>query len=128
MSRKDAISANVAARKAAEEVFGLAIDEAGTLVKEFDSGAVARFWVELRALVDETIPGAKPKSPSTIPPKMTDQQSRAFGKREMPRGQHTGEPVDDVARSYLDYWVEPDEFTEELKRYLRSDQIRSEPD
>ncbi len=120
--------ANIAARQAVEQVFGLAIDESGCLLRKFDATTAARFWVQLRALVDETIPDAKPKRAKGTPKPMNDEESRGFGKTPMPWGKHEGENVDDVPTEYLEFITERDEFKNNVRRYLRSPRVAGEPD
>ncbi len=124
----DNVAANIAARQAVEEVFGLAIDETGMLRSKFGSDAVARFWVEFRSLIDETIPDAKPKPDKGTPKPMTDEESRGFGKTPMPWGIHIDTKVDEVPTEYLEFITEPDEFKENVKRYLRSPRVAGEAD
>ncbi len=128
MDTMDNVKANIAARKAVEEVFGLAIDEAGVLLRKFDAATATRFWVQLRALVDETIPDAKPKRAKGTPKPMNDEESRGFGKTPMPWGIHIDTKVDDVPTEYLEFITEPDEFKENVKRYLMSPRVAGEPD
>ncbi len=124
----DKVAANIAARKAVEEVFGLAIDEAGVLLRKFDAATATRFWVQLRALVDETIPDAKPKPDKGTPKPMSDEESRRFGKTPMPWGMHEGQAVDEVPTWYLEKVTESDEFKNNVRRYLRSPRVAGEPD
>ena len=118
------LKGNVAARKAAEEVFELAIGESKRGVT--GDGSMMRFWGELRGLIDEVIPSAKPESPKGSISPMTHKESKAFGQREMPWGVHQGQKVDDIEQGYLEYVSEEDGFKAELRRYLRSERITGE--
>lgn len=59
---------------------------------------------------------------------MSDAESKAFERQQMPFGMHSGELIADVPMDYL-LWLEcePD-FRRDLRRYLRSDRIQREQD
>lgn len=121
----DRLEANIAARKAAEEVFGLGIDECGILCKKFDLEATLRFWSELRELIYEVVPLVAVEDETVRP--MSDVESQHFGLCRMTFGQYEGQCVDDIPYSYLDYLITETEFKKSLRRYLVSDRIRNGP-
>ncbi len=112
------IEINIAARKAAETVFSLA-------VTEVPAEGEQRYWETLARLVAAKLP--KPEAdPRTQP--MTDEQVTHFGNGiTMPFGKHTGKRIADVPLDYLIWLVEqPDAFKNELRRYIGNDRIKAE--
>lgn len=102
------VAANIKARQDAEEVFALA-------------GAMAqspRFWEVLASLVAEQLP-PKPQ-PTERFPAMNDQEATRFEAIPMPYGKHAGESVGEVPCDYLLFLTEGDEFSQRLKRYVKS--------
>lgn len=109
------IEDNKAQRMAAVEIFELVLETA----QSFDDPS--RFWEELRKRVgfgDE-------EEPRKLKDKMTDDESRKFGRKPMPFGEYLGREIDHVPVERLE-WYADQTFMRELRRYLRSNRIKSE--
>lgn len=130
------IEANIAGRLAAETIIDLISDELKRLLDQsgiHPSDAVGRaaviapFFETLRDCYGSNLTiVAEPESPRGPQP-MSDAQARAFGQRRMPWGKHKDTPIDAVPLDYLEWCASrPDEFKEELNRYLMSRRVRVE--
>jgi|SRR5579863_12496 len=117
------LAQNIAARKAAETIADLCVDEIDRLKREYSSAAVERFFSTLV----EIFPGmlAKPvQLPESMTP-MSDDDSRRFGATSMPFGKFEGRRVDETDLGYLE-WIDDDEWRGQLRRYLLSRRIQLE--
>ena len=114
------VGQRIAARLAAEQVASLADDEAK------EHGIL--FWQNLHKIVCAHVPCEKELKKATKQQKlkMTDGESRRFGKQCIPwKGEYQGKQVDQVPMERLE-WYADQHFTDELRRYLNSDRIRTE--
>jgi hypothetical protein len=102
------VSANIKARQDAEEVFALA----GEMAKS------PRFWEVLASLVAEQLP-PKPQ-PAERFPALNEQEAMRFEATPMPYGKHAGDAVGIVPCDYLLFLTEGDEFSQRLRRYVKS--------
>lgn len=89
----------------------------------FGSSSVIRFWEGIRDEVAKRLPA--PKIPKYRQP-MTDAECKEFGKRVLPRGKFEDVQVDQVDLSYIDWWLEPDDFSRDLRRYRDAQRIKHE--
>lgn len=116
------IEDNVAAHKAADDVWTLSMSEAAA----FRGEAALRFWERLARKVFETLPEERrPRQiiKADIVPMMPE-EVQAFERREMEFGQYIGTDVGNVPLDYL-VWLDcQSDFRRELRRYLASDQIQ----
>ena len=116
---------NLEQRKAAE----VAMELAATIASgEGKWDGDQRYWVMLRDMITERFCKQQSEEPTkaVIPSKMTDVESRRFGQGErMPFGEFVGEKVDEVPKDRLE-WYAGQTFTDDLRRYLRSDRIVAE--
>lgn len=106
------IEENIAARKAAVEVFEFAEQCLGDHVEE-------SYWRKLRDLVLAKCP-LKPSKKGSIG--MTDAELRRFGRELMPFGEFMGKRVDEVPLERLS-WYADWSFVDQLRRYLKSERI-----
>jgi hypothetical protein len=113
---------NIQKREAAERAYQqcktFAAKEAAELGWEDDS----RFWEQLlRAIVS-----AYPQFSSAIKlERMSDSDATKFESKLIPFGKHRGTSVKEVPLDYLE-WLTGDTFTDDLRRYVRSDKIERE--
>lgn len=96
-------NSNIQARKDAEELVQLVGEQP------------ARFWEVLREL-------AIAKLPERHPP-MTEREAISFEAETMPYGKHAGSQVGIVGVDYLLFLTEGDEFSRQLKRYVKSNRF-----
>jgi len=119
---------NIAARKAAETVFELAVEQS----RELPEQSVVAYWCRLLLLVEQVLPSdiriprIGPQVPQTPPP-MSEDEAKAFEKHSMPWGKYNGTKIADVPMDYLLYIDDQkDEFRDRLHRYLASDRVQRE--
>jgi uncharacterized protein (DUF3820 family) len=114
------IYTNIAARSEADELLDLMVSTGAAIRSEHGDHAAQRYFDCIRRFFE-----AVPEHES-VSDKMTDEESRAFGKKELDFGKHKGTRIDEVPMEYL-YWLDaqPD-FRGELRKYLKSDRIQSE--
>lgn len=118
------VTANIAARTAAETVCELIVDEIAKLKSAHGPDAVKVFFGKLR----EVFAGELTVTREPPPPKpMNDAEARAFEEEMMPFGKHKGTPIAEVELGYLDWIVEqPEDFKTKLSRYLLSERVKRE--
>jgi hypothetical protein len=97
---------NIKARQEAESLVELAGEQP------------QRFWEILRDLAAEKLPAVP--QPADRYPALTDVQAIRFEARPMPYGKHVGESVGEVPCDYLLFLTEGDEFSQMLRRYVKS--------
>lgn len=109
------VAANIKCRQDAEEVASFGFDQP------------VRFWECLLRICEEHLP-PKPAQPDRYPP-LTDTEAMRFEAMPMPYGKHAGEAVGEVPCDYLLFLTEGDEFSQRLKRYVKSKRFseRQEP-
>ena len=109
-------------RQSAEMIHELALTEASE--KGFKSSSL--FWSKLSELIVSEIV-VWPEDPDNKPPliKMTDEESKRFGRQLIPFGEFAGTRVDDVELERL-VWYSEQTFIDKLRRYLNSDRIERE--
>jgi hypothetical protein len=100
------VADNIAARRAAEELAELAGEQP------------PRFWETLAAIAASKLPPVAP--PLERHPPLTDQEAIRFEAMPMPYGKHAGDCVGEVPCDYLLFLTEGDEFSQRLKRYVKS--------
>ena len=100
------IEANIAARRGAEEMV------------EFIGEQSHRYWECLIELATAKLP-PKP-APIDRLPAMNQQEAIRFEAQTMPWGNHYGKAVGEVECGYLIFVTEGDEFSKQLKRYVKS--------
>lgn len=112
------IEDNIAARLAAEQIAGLADDEA----KIYGD----RFWKELASIINAHVPFPAVRRNTEKAGPMCDKESRLFGQQTlMPFGEFAGMKIDDVPLGRLE-WYADQTFMEGLRRYLQSDRVKQE--
>jgi len=83
------------------------------------------FWGELRRQANLNVP-VEPPPKKPIEP-MSDAQAKAFDARAIPFGKHAGSLVSTIAHCDPQYliWLAdaPNEFQQDLKRYLRNTDV-----
>lgn len=116
----NAIKAKVKARKAAEGIAELLLEELEALPVE----SRGHFWFVLWSKLTPPV-ATEPKGRSS---KMTDDEAMRFGQRIVPRRftKYVGKTVDEMDLLYCFYLAKRDPFIEDLKRYLRSNRIQRE--
>ena len=110
------IEKNLKARLQAELIGSLADDEAKVHGR--------RFWRELAKIVMAHVPAPTKVIRQRVVP-MEDKRAKLFGSQKMPFGQDVGSRVDDVPMELLQ-WYADQTFTDDLRRYLASDRVKSE--
>ena len=110
------IAENLQARLAAEAIAELADGEANVHGN--------RFWVELTRIANDHVSNPPSSKRLEIQP-MTDVEAARFGKQLMPYGEFAGKRVDDVPLERL-AWYADQTFTDDLRRYLKSDRVQRE--
>ena len=115
------IGQRIAARYSAELIAGLADEEA----KQYTDSK--HFWKCLHDIVCAHVPCRKQKEEADrlAKAKMSDGEAQRFGSEIMPYGEFAGKRIDDVPLERLE-WYADQRFTDELRRYLRSDRVRTE--
>lgn len=100
------IEANIAARRGAEEMI------------EFIGQQPARFW----ELLAEHCAKQLPPRPAPVErlPALTETEAIQFEKQTMPWGNHYGKAIGEVPCEYLIFLAEGDEFSQRIKRYVKS--------
>ena len=106
---------NKAAREAAEAIAVL-VDEEARLHKDRFAKELVRLLYDLGFLKQQSSTPARP---------MTDVESKRFGKQLVPYRAFEGRRVDDVPLERL-AWYADQTFTDELRRYLKSDRVQRE--
>lgn len=118
-----AVKGNIEAREAAEEAMEYAVcccnDYLNHSVGSLDD---SRFWEELVKLMAEHLPQVSEKQVCQEIRKMTQAEAKRFGCELLPFGGFSGEAVDQVPLDRLQ-WYADQTFTDELRRYLRSDRV-----
>ena len=76
-----------------------------------------RFWEELIKLA-----GTKLGKPVELPKpeEMSDEEAIKFEKRLWPRGMHCDEEIGRTSTEYISRWIDGDDFTKQLKKYVAS--------
>jgi hypothetical protein len=106
LAGEDAIAANIKARQDAEEFFA------------FCGVQPQRFWEEMLWLIASKLPTKPP--PAERHPALNEQEAIRFEAMPMPYGKHAGESVGEVPCDYLLFLTEGDEFSQRLRRYVKS--------
>lgn len=107
----DQITANIAANIQAREYALEVVDMCGTQQPQ-------RFWECLAEMVAAKLP-PKPQPVERLPA-FNEQEATRFEAMPMPYGKHAGESVGEVPPDYLLFLTEGDEFSQRLKRYVKS--------
>jgi hypothetical protein len=109
-NQSDTIAMNVAAnihdREYAQEIFDLCGEQR------------ERFWECLKALCESKLPPPAPVV-ERFPP-MKESEAARFESFLMPYGKHAGDFIGEVPCDYLLFLTEGDDFSQELKRYVKS--------
>lgn len=114
----ESVEKNIAARKVAIEVFCLVVEEGGK--------HGVRFWEKMKSLVDIMTAPVTEKKDETKKEKMTEDESKLFGKNmRMQFGEFVGKRIDEVPLDRL-LWYAEQTFTDELRRYVKSDRVQRE--
>lgn len=100
------VESNIKARQEAESLVELAGEQS------------ARFWETLRDLAASKLPPVQP--PIDRYPPLMEQEAVRFEALPMPYGKYAGETVGEVPCDYLLFLTEGDEFSQRLRRYVRS--------
>lgn len=111
------ISENLEARLAAEQIGELADEEAKRTGR--------RFWMELAKIVSAHVPIMVWREGKNQVHPMADKQAKLFGSERLPFGEFVGQRVDDVPMDRLQ-WYADQTFTDDLRRYLESDRVKTE--
>jgi len=123
MNQPMTIDTNIAARKSAETVFELAVEQS----RELPEASVVAYWCRLLLLVEQVLPSGMRVEPTSNPSPMSEDEAKAFEKRSMPWGKYNGTKIADVPMDYLLYIDDQkDEFRDRLHRYLASDRVQRE--
>lgn len=117
------IHARCKARESAEALAELVVAEYSAL--DSDPAEAFSAWIAGRLIQAGVIAAPPPAEPAVEP--FTDEQSRWFGNRPMPYGKHAGSCIDQVPLDYLIWMAEqPDDFKDNLRRYIKSQRIQQE--
>jgi hypothetical protein len=100
------IANNMQARKDAEEIIA------------FCGYRPPRFWEILADMASANLP-PKPQ-PAERWPALNEQEAMRFEATPMPYGKHAGDAVGIVPCDYLLFLTEGDEFSQRLRRYVKS--------
>lgn len=100
------IQENMRARQEAEAIVELAGEQP------------ARFWETLRDLAVAKLPPVA--QPTDRHPPLTDEEAIRFEAMPLPYGKHKDETVGEVPCGYLLFLTEGDEFSQRLRRYVKS--------
>lgn len=127
LSEIDSLEINVRVRQVVSTILDLCEDELAAIVAQHGPAAIERFWVLLGYRATNKAGKIETPRPAQDKFKMTDEQAKLFGKVRVPWGKHLGKRVDEVELSYWFFIAEkPDDFRDDLKRYLRSDYVQRE--
>lgn len=85
-----------------------------------------RFWEVLAELAQEKLP--KPEPVKEKHPAMTDDEAREFEEQIIPYGKYRGVAVWHAEPDYLLFLTEGDEFSRELRRYVKSKRFQARQD
>jgi hypothetical protein len=110
MNEPAAIAINKKAREDAQEFMAFIEDQAGQQPQ--------RFWEVLGESVSAKLP-PNPQPVDRFPP-MGEQEAARFEIVALPYGKHRGEMVGNVPCDYLLFLTEGDEFSQRLRRYVKS--------
>jgi hypothetical protein len=114
------IQARIKARERAKIICELIIDEQKQFV---DVVGLSQFWETIRGILPpKSEPPAKPQAVKPF----TDVEATKFGKTPLPYGEFKGTPVDQTPLDRLE-WYADQRFTDNLRRYLASRRIQTEP-
>jgi len=102
----NAVAANIKARQEAEALVDLAGEQP------------PRFWETLRDMSLAKLPPVP--APIDRHPPMDESAALRFERGVMPYGKHAGERIDEVPCDYLIFLTEGDEFSQQLRRYVKS--------
>lgn len=102
-----ALTENIAARQRAEAMIELCGNE------------TPRFWEEVIRMASANLP-AKPAPVDPNGP-MSEEEALRFGRKTFPRGKNEGRRVDETDNAYCLWWAEEDQFSIQLRRYVKSD-------
>lgn len=97
---------NIRARQEAEAICELAGEQP------------ARFWETLRDIAVSRLPPVP--APAERYPAMTEDEAIRFEAMTLPYGKHSGCTVGEVECRYLLFLTEGDEFSQRLRRYVKS--------
>lgn len=100
------IASNMQAREYAWEVVGMCGEQP------------PRFWECLAEFAAAKLP-PKPQPVERLPA-LNEQEATRFESITMPWGNHYGKPVGEVPCDYLIFLTEGDEFSQRIKRYVKS--------
>lgn len=107
-------SANIKCRQDAETVAELAGNQP------------QRFWEVLKGICDGKLPKPTP-APERWPP-LSQAEALRFEATPMPYGKYQGQPVGEIPTDYLLFLTEGDEFSQRLKRYVKSPRFAARED
>jgi hypothetical protein len=114
------IQARIKARERAKVICELILDEQKQFV---DVVGLSQFWETIRGILPSK--PEPPAKPNAVKP-FTDDEATRFGKTPVPYGEFKGLPVDQAPLDRLE-WYADQKFTDNLRRYLASRRIRTEP-
>lgn len=119
------IEDNVAAGKLASDCFQLVSD----LIKESELSPEVKgaAWLRVCEMMYATASRRLPSEEATTTT-MGDEEARRFEDGRMPFGKHEGEPLRDVPLSCLAWCDEKNDFSFDLRRYLRRREIWEQQD
>jgi len=116
-----AVKRNIEIRQAAELAFELVL----TVAEENGCRGSRKFWEPVYVKVQNRLPKPEVKVKGKPSKKMTDEESKRFGKELIPFGEFQGKSIDEVPLDRL-WWYADQTFVDDLRRYLQSDRIQSE--
>lgn len=119
------LETNIEIRKEAEAACLLVIETADALPEDHRQ----RFWEVVHFHVANAA-GIVPDEDPADSTRMTESQATAFEEMVMPWGKYQDYRIGDIEdHEYLCYMAEkPDEFKDQLRRYVRSDRVQREQD
>ena len=115
--RNMSIEANIKARKAAEELWELVVEECFGI----EDVAIQVYWKRFLELLRVEL-----WSQETVArdPPMTDDEAKRFGSTQMPFGKWELCPIDDVPMEYFVWMEEQPDFRRQLNAWLRNPRIQ----
>lgn len=89
-------------------------------VVELCGAQPTRFWELLAEFAREKLGHKEYYAPVEIQPPFNEFQSAKFERTIIPYGAHVGKYIDDVPCEYLAWLTDGDEFTQNVRRYVKS--------
>ena len=109
MTTAEILAANIAARREAEEILELIGEKP------------VRFWRALAFQVKAKLP---PEPEPEQPELMSEEQALRFERTRVPYGKYQDCDVDMVPTEYLCWLIDGNEFTNNLRRYLKTERFK----